>query len=78
MSDEVLKIHGVTIRLPLEQVVLWKVRSAAESMRAQLEHEGVTVGPLHHRCYPSRWVEVGGERFFMPGEVIYWREGTRL
>ena len=75
---EPLKIIGCTIRLLLEQTTLWKVRLASESMKLQLEAEGVTPGPLHHHCEPSRWVELDGSRFFMPAEVILYREGTRM
>lgn len=71
-------IYGCIVRIPLEQATLWRARLASEAAKVQLESEGVTPGPLHHRCEPSRWVELDGDRFFMQAEVIYYREGTRM
>ena len=81
MSEEgvvSVAIYGCTIRIPLEQVTLWRVRLASEAAKAELEALGVTPGPLHSRCEQSRWVELDSERFFMPAEVIYYREGMKL
>lgn len=70
-------IYGYVIRVPLENLTLLELRFAAEVTRTALEADGITVGPVRTRCEQSRWVEMDGESFFMPAEVLIFREGTK-
>ena len=70
-------IYGYVIRIPLANLTLLELRYAAGAARTALEANGITVGRVQTRCEQSRWVEMDGEEFFMPAEVLVFREGVK-